>query len=342
MQNAPSKQVVRYCCCLALCFCTLFLSSCSSGSNMTSSGTGTTGSSTPAAASLIYDFQSTASSSVIGIFSATASGAAPPVATLVLPTDFDPDALVTDSTGQIYVGGQGSVGGVVLVYPSGATGSATPLRTVNVFSPPSAIAVDASGLLYVAGLGTDGTPQVDVYSATATGSSAPLRSLSPLGIQLITALTTDSSDNFYVAGPTPSNHGYISIYPPGTSGSTTPSRTIQSDFNFYSLTVDVKGNLFATTDGPNEVQLVDYSTSASGKAVPTTTFTLAAPVDEEPFIGSVVQDAAGNFYFAASVLTSRTARPAMTIYTLAPGFSSTSSPVRTLSPTTSDVSIAVH
>lgn len=112
MQNGPSKQVVRYCCCLALCFCTLFLSSCSSGSNMSSSGTGTTtGSSAPAAASRIYDFQSTASSNVIGIFSATASGAAPPEATLVLPTDFTSNALVTDSTGQIYVGGQGSIGG---------------------------------------------------------------------------------------------------------------------------------------------------------------------------------------------------------------------------------------
>jgi hypothetical protein len=195
----------------------------------------------------------------------------------------------------------------------------------------------------VGGLGTDGTPQIDVYSATATGSSAPLRSLSPLGIQLISALTTDSSDNIYVAGATPSNHGYISIYPPSASGSATPSRTIQSDFNFYSLTVDVKGDLFATTDGPNEVQLVEYSTSASGEAVPITTFTLAAPVDEEPFIGSVVQDAAGNFYFAASVLTSPVAKPAMKIYTLAPGFSSTSSPVRTLSPTTSSqLSIAVH
>ena len=342
MQNGPSKQVVRHYCCLALCFCTLFLSSCSSGSNLSSSGTGTTtGSSGPADASRIYDFQS---SRVIGIFSATASGAAPPEATLVLPTDFTPNALVTDSAGQIYVGGQGSLGGLVLVYPSGATGSATPSRVVNVFSPPSAISVNASGLLYVAGFGTDGTtPQVDVYSATATGSSAPLRSLSPLGIQLITALTTDSSGNLYVAGPNPSNHGYISTYPPGASGSVTPSRTIQSDFNFYSLTVDVKGNLFATTDGPNEVQLVEYSTSASGQAVPTATFTLAAPVDEEPFIGSVVQDAAGNFYFAASVLTSRTATPAMTIYTLAPGFSSTSSPVRTLSPTTSSqVSIAVN
>ena len=342
MRNCSSKQVVRCCCCLALCFCTLFLSSCSSGSNMTSSGAGTTTGSSPAAASLIYDFQPTTSSNLIGIFSATASGAASPVATLALPTDFAPDALVTDSTGQIYVGGQGNVGGVVLVYPSGATGSATPSRTIDVFSPPDAIAVDASGLLYVGGTGTDGTPQVDVYSATATGSSAPMRSLSPLGIQLITALTTDSSDSLYVAGPTPSNHGYISIYPPDASGSATPSRTIQSDFNFYSLTVDVKGNLFATTDGPNEVQLVEYSTSASGKAVPTTTFTLAAPVDEESFIGSVVQDAVGNFYFAASVLTSRTASPVATIYTLAPDFSSTSSPVRTLSPTTSGVSIAVH
>ena len=312
---------------------------------MSSSGTGTTtGSSAPAAASHIYDFQSTASSNVIGIFSATASGAAPPVATLVLPTDFAPDALVTDSTGQIYVGGQGNMGGVVLVYPSEATGERpTPSRTVNVFSPPDAIAVDASGLLYVGGLGTDGTPQVDVYSATATGVSTPLRSLSPLGIQLISALTTDSSDNLYVAGASPSNHGYISTYPPGASGSETPSRTIQSDFNFYSLTVDAKGNLFATTDGPNEVQLVEYSASASGQAVPTTTFTLAAPIDEEPFIGSVVQDAAGNFYFAASVLASPTAKPAMTIYTLTPGFTSTSSPVRTLSPTTlSQVSIAVN
>ena len=309
-----------------------------------SSGTGpTTGSSPPAAASLIYDFQSTASSNVIGIFSATASGDAAPEATLVLPTDVHPEALVTDSTGQIYVGGQGNMGDVVLVYPSGATGSATPSRTIIVFSAPSGIAVDATGLLYVGGVGTDGAPQVDVYSATATGSSAPLRSLATLGIQTITALTTDSSGNLYVAGPNPSNDGYISIYPPGTSGSATPSRTIQSDFNFYGLTVDVKGDLFATTDGPNEVQLVEYSTSASGEAVPITTFTLAAPVDEEPFIGSVVQDAAGNFYFAASVLTSRVAQPAMTIYTLAPGFSSTSSPVRTLSPTTSSqVEIAVH
>jgi hypothetical protein len=310
---------------------------------MTSSGTGTTTGASPAAASFIYDFQPTTSSNLIGIFSATASGAASPVATLALPTDFAPAALVTDSSGQIYVGGQGNMGDVVLVYPSGATGSATPSRTINVFSAPFEIAVDATGLLYVGGVGTDGAPQVDVYSATATGSAAPLRSLSPLGIQSISALTTDSSDNLYVAGETPSDHGYISIYPPSASGSATPSRTIQSDFNFYSLTVDVTGNLFATTDGPNEVQLVEYSTSASGQALPTTSFTLAAPVDEEPFIGNVVQDAAGNLYFAASVLTSPVAKPAMTIYTLAPGFSSTSSPVRTLSPTTTNqLSIAVH
>ena len=323
----------------------MLLSACSSGSSTTSSGTGTpAGPSVPAAARFIYTIQPTntiASTAFIDIFPATATGTVAPAATLVLPTGSSPASLVTDSSGQIYVGCQ--TPDQVLIYPPGSMGNATPTRTIDVSSVPFAIAVDASGLLYVEGDGADGTPRVSVYSATATGSSAPLRTVAPAGIQLISALTTDASGNLYVAGETPTNRGSISVYPTGANGSLPPSRTIQSAFNFSGMTVDSSGDLFVTTYGPNEVQLVEYSPSASGAALPINTFSLSTPIMNSSFIGSVTQDAAGNLYFAANDALFGDPNPPATIYTLAPNLSSASNPTRTFTPASStQLVIAVH
>ena len=104
-----------------------------------------------------------------------APGASTPVRALAVQIDTGvPVALTVDQSGNLYAGSDGTV----QVFPSGASGNASPLRTISgSFTGLSAIhglAVDALGYLYVADTHLNG---VLVFAPAANGNVQPVTTL---------------------------------------------------------------------------------------------------------------------------------------------------------------------
>ncbi len=127
----------------------------------------------------------------VDVFSATANGNAVPVRTIRAVTygPYIPDSVGFDASGNLYVSSLGD--GTMKVYAPGASGNATPIRSVEKLPPFRATGVDSAGNVYVAVDNDDSTSAVLVYSAGANGVSTPVRTLSgaATGIVLPTAVT---------------------------------------------------------------------------------------------------------------------------------------------------------
>jgi hypothetical protein len=113
-------------------------------------------------------------------YDAGSTSSATAMKTFPLSSGYYPWAIAVSDTVYIANGHTGQLNGEVIdAYPAGAT---SPARTIGPFGHNyiTAMAVDAQGLLYVALDPTSGypaLPRVRVYSATANGSDAPLRTI---------------------------------------------------------------------------------------------------------------------------------------------------------------------
>lgn len=114
-----------------------------------------------------------------------------------------------------------SLGNGVAVYAPGASGTASPARTIPI-SPPSRLAqtafsVDGSGNMYASSLNT-----VWVYPASANGTTPPSREIvgTTAGLDGNLGLAFDAAGNLYVANRY--NHS-VSVFAPNT---TTPTQTL--------------------------------------------------------------------------------------------------------------------
>ncbi len=113
-------------------------------------------------------------------YDAGSTSSATAMKTFPLSSGYYPWAIAVSDTVYIANGHTGQLNGeVVDAYPPGAT---SPARTIGPFGHNyiTAMAVDAQGLLYVAldpSSGYPALPRVRVYSATANGSDAPLRTI---------------------------------------------------------------------------------------------------------------------------------------------------------------------
>jgi hypothetical protein len=172
------------------------------------------------------------------------------VGTLTLPPSYWAGPVATDSTGQIYVAAAADPVdplnlGDIFIYPPNSTGAATPSRTVKLNSGGIAgLALDRAGLLYVAFAG-EPNPIVSVYSATASGTATPLRTLQLTNVLQVNDIAADATGNIYVAGyMSPENA--IAVYPPSATGPATPARTITlGTSNVYGVAVAATGEIFA-------------------------------------------------------------------------------------------------
>jgi hypothetical protein len=262
---------------------------------------------------------SAASGSILQ-FSSTANGVVSPTSTITV-SGATFNGLAADGSGNLYsdeVSGGNSFGQVV-EFAAGATGAATPIRSIPGNTVTGVTAVDGisagpTGEIFV---GEDyGAAQV--FSATANGSVAPTRNilgisqpgggLSTLGVA--TAIAADSSDNLFVVNAGNPGSAPIAIFSPTATGNVAPIRTIGGALTTLGqvtgLTVDATGNLYVgsvTSTFSNNVltyvgSIVVFGPTASGNVAPMRTIT--GPLTTMAVIGGPRLDASGNIYVVSS------------------------------------------
>jgi hypothetical protein len=260
-------------------------------------GCGGGGNNVPGGASNVYVVQNGSTSSILE-FPASALSSATPSNTITIPMQTTFDAVAADASGNLYVSASVVTAPPtlyeVLVYAPGATGSATPTRTITNFSDyVVSIAVDSTGQLYALSGNT-----ISVFAANATGNATPVRQITGSATLLNSpySLAVDSAQNIYVANTGAEN---IVVFSASANGNAVPTRTItgantQLGYSF-GIAVDGAGDIFATTEmsGTEKIsQVLEFAPNANGNALPTMTLTDFA---SDPIAGIQVDDA-GNLY----------------------------------------------
>jgi hypothetical protein len=244
---------------------------------------------TTSAASTIYvgNFSTSGVYSILQ-FATTAQGSATPIATLALPSGFELTCLTTDSAGQIYVGGAQQISGTatytweVLVYAAGASGNATPVRTVvgssSSFETFAQMTVDSSGQLYV--LATQPAKMVAVMSSTANGAATPVRMITGSATQISGSsfgIAVDPSGTIYVSNTGAVGTASVLAFTSTANGNVTPVRVI-SDTNtgfgaLYGMDTDASGNVYVLSTSlpiaPGDMTTIEeFAPTANGNVAP--------------------------------------------------------------------------
>jgi len=175
----------------------------------------------------------------------------------------------------------------ITVYSRTASGNTAPLRTLQGgatgLSGPLGVAVDSvNNELVVANEGT-GTPtstnSITVYSRTASGNTAPLRTLqgAATGLDIPTDVAVDSANNELVVANlgTAGSRGSITVYSRTASGNTAPLRTLQGAATGLAgaeaVAVDSANNELVVVSGDRSIRV--YNRTASGNTPPLRTLT---------------------------------------------------------------------
>ena len=192
----------------------------------------------------------------------------------------------------------------VTVYPTSATGNATPIQVISggmtLLKAPYGIAVDATGDIYVADyLGTGSSSgAVEVYAPGSNGNVAPFEYISgnatglsaPAGVAI-----NPLNGNIYVL-----NDGNYSVtmYAPGSTGNVAPIGTIAGSRTkltgqTFGIAFDASGNLYVSNDNAT---ITVYAAGATGNVRPIRTISgprtkLTSPVN-------LALDPSGNIYAA--------------------------------------------
>ncbi len=193
----------------------------------------------------------------------------------------DPNALVFDASGNLYVANYGFNGSGTTVSEF-APGATSPSATLIGLSGPIALAFDASGNLYVANFGQGNGTSVSKF---APGGTTPTATLT--GLNGPDALAFDASGNLYVAnygGGSNGNGTTVSKFAPGA---TSPTATLNAGNNPAALAFDASGNLYVANAGDNTVDKF-----APGATSPSATLTGL----NEPY--ALAFDASGNLFAA--------------------------------------------
>jgi len=238
----------------------------------------------------VVDAGSVAGSESIVVFSANATGAATPTATITGTATglHHSNGIALDAQGRIYVtnidNSQIPPVSSVTIYAAGATGNATPTTTITgsntQLDDPNGITLDSNGKIYVANEGTtiNATGSVTVYPAGSTGNATPSAVITGATSAMNSphAVALDSSGKIYVTNAPAS----VNIYAAGTTGNVAPSTTISGAntglSNPNGITVDPEGNIYvvSNTFGGTDVGFIlVFPASATGNVAPSATIT---------------------------------------------------------------------
>ena len=233
----------------------------------------------PAAATSIYVGGGSPNGSQYAVlqFSAAASGATSPLSTLMTPNRFQINGMANDSTGNTYIVGQliENSTSEVLVYAAGATGSATPVRTITGsmtgLAYSNCLTVDATGQLYVC----SSNNSVLVFSATANGNVAPVRAISGSATLLNNPyrIALDSTGKVYVGNGAPET-GRVLIFPAGAVGDVAPTvitGPATALGNAFGIAFDNSDNLYVISHNVNLggiFGILQFAAGASGNVAP--------------------------------------------------------------------------
>jgi hypothetical protein len=230
------------------------------------------------------------------VYAAGATGAATPIRTITsLPSSPNTSnsvlGMAVDTAGQLYV----STPSAISVFAPDATGNATPVRQISGASTQlgsGPIAVDTQGNIYV-GIytfsvccGTSGTilsgpGYVLVFSSTANGNSAPIRSLT---MDLVMGLAVDAAGNIFVADDIQSGLSASEVmeFTPGQNGYVAPAQIlpITQSQSLFGVALDTAGNLYLpsqsySTDLQPSIQVLAPG-NLSGNIPPILTFNSTA------------------------------------------------------------------
>jgi sugar lactone lactonase YvrE len=202
---------------------------------------------------------------------------------------YDPQALATDSAGNLYVAN--SVHNDIVVYAPGRAGPPHTITIATGLSGPLAIAFDSSGNLYAAN-GTGST--VTVYGPE---SNDVLRTITD-DVVTPSALAFDQDGNLYVVNyygnPEGLTHGtdtgYIAVF---ASGAGHPVLTIRKGIHgwAYSLGFDESQNLYVASGCVNHNNPISEYAHGSSSLMRTISHGVYFPC-------AVALDASGNLYVA--------------------------------------------
>lgn len=305
-----SEILLRIAVCLAV---FVSLAGCGGASSPGNGGGG--GTHAPSAATDVYVIQSPAEyptdSGSILHFSASASGSVAPASTITFPTGIYFQGLATDSSGNIYVGGnQPNDVMSLLEYAAGASGSATPIRTIpsndtTKMWDPDGLAIGPDGQVIV---GED-NGGVATYSATANGSTAPdyyILGAFEIGGGLSTLYSAQSvamsSGNIYVNNwqDLPILSPPIIFFPATATGNVAPSGSIGGPLTGLSLNgvggiaTDSSGNIYVASNGPNGGSIVVFAPGTTGNVAPIRT--ISGSATQLQYAGGIQVDSVGNIY----------------------------------------------
>jgi hypothetical protein len=183
----------------------------------------------------------------------------------------------------------------VLVFPTTATGAATPASTLTLPSGLVAVTVATgpTGQLYVGGELTDDSGEILVFAPGATGAATPTTTyLSGEGsFDIPVFMAVNSAGLLFVEG----NNETFEVFAANASPSAPPSQYITTfqtaDTYSYGIGADTAGNMYVT-DYQNEVIDV-FAAGANGAATPTRTIT-GTGSDAFSDLSAITSDASGN------------------------------------------------
>jgi hypothetical protein len=264
-----------------------FLALAGCGSN--SVGSGNTGPTPYTGATLYLLSGISTTSSLVLIYPSGESSSPTAASSIMLPGGTTGEYLALDPSANIYVATTTDV----REYAAGATGTATPTRTLplnattTLSNTPTGIAADASANIYV----SESTGGIAVFSSSANGSVAPTRFIAGANTTLVDPfqLAVDGTGNLYVLNFIATGQVDILVFAPNANGNVAPLRTL--NVSALGFTVTSAGSVYAATQ--TGVQI--FAPGASGTPVPTQTITDQQTAEAE-LTGGIGVDSMGNVY----------------------------------------------
>lgn len=264
---------------------------------------------------------------VIMAFPASANGNVATATTLTTPTGVFVTGLTTDAAGNLYVGGLNiaSFTGEILVYATGASGTAVPTRTIVGTSTGLAviqgITVDTAGQIYVSSWTSNGSASnsISVFANGATGNVAPIRTISggATGLTSPAGLAVDSAGTIYVADAYSSSSipGHVSAFTSTQSGNVTPARSFTTLYAPVQIAIDSSNNLYLPlADATGSYGAINVFPSTTSGSFPSPAKIIGGyALGARGGVLGVTLDSRGNLYYVY-LKSSSSATPAIGTY----------------------------